>query len=142
MSIDQNKAIYREFTEEVLNQKHVDRMGDFMRPDVVEHTPGWPSGLEGARQIVEGFFRAFPDLHITIEDIVAEDDKLVARLTGTGTHQGEFNGIPPTGKRVTATSMDMVRFRDGKFAEHWELVDNLGMLQQLGVIPEAAQAGV
>jgi predicted ester cyclase len=75
-------------------------------------------------------------MHVTIDDLVAEGDKVAARYKWTGTHQGIFNGIPPTGKRVTITGLDLWRLRDGKCVEHWNQEDNLGLLQQLGAIPE------
>jgi steroid delta-isomerase-like uncharacterized protein len=141
MSTEQNKATYRRFIEEVLNQQQVDLAGEFIQEDAVERTPGWPSGLEGARQGIAAFLTAFPDLRLTIEEPVAEDHKLVARLTARGTDQGEFNGIPATGKTATVTGMDMWWVRDGKCAEHFQLMDNLSLLQQLGVIPQQEPAG-
>ena len=133
MSTEDNKAIYRRFIEEVINGHNPERLEAFLTPDFIEHAPGVPSGLAGARQFTAAYFRAFPDLHLAIDDLIAEGDWVVARLTATGTHRGVFRGVAPTGKRVTITSFDAWRVQDGKCAEHWSQVDLLGILQQLGV---------
>ena len=86
------------------------------------------------------YLTAFPDLHFTVEDLIAEGDKVVARLTVRGTQQGAFMGIPPTGKHVTVTGIDINRLAGGKSVEHWLNMDTLGLLQQLGVIPAPGQA--
>jgi steroid delta-isomerase-like uncharacterized protein len=130
---------YRQWVEEVFNQRRTDRIDEYIAADFVERTPNWPSGLEGARQSVAVFLTAFPDLHIDVEDVVAQGDKLVARQCATGTHLGEFQGIPPTGKQFNVTGMDMWRVEGGKCAEHWIEMDMLGLLQQLGVIPQPEQ---
>jgi predicted ester cyclase len=85
------------------------------------------------------YLTAFPDLHFTVEDIIAEGDKVVTRLTCRGTQQGAFMGIPPTGKQATVTAIDINRFAGGKSVEHWLNMDTLGLLQQLGVIPAPGQ---
>ncbi len=106
-------------------------------PDFVNHTapPGVPPTREGGRQLMALFRAAFPDGHMTIEDMLAEGDKVVTRKTFHGTHQGEFMGIPPTGRQVAIQVIDIVRVVEGQVVEHWNAVDNLGLLQQLGVIP-------
>jgi predicted ester cyclase len=81
------------------------------------------------------FMGAFPDCQFTIEDMIAEGDRVATKKTFTGTHKGEFNGIPPTGRRVTLTFVDILRLRDGKIVEHWLSMDQLSFLQQLGVAP-------
>jgi predicted ester cyclase len=140
MSAEDNKAVYRRFIDEVFNNKNVARIDQFIQPDFVDHTPGLPSGLDGAKQGVAGFLTGFPDIHFAIEDQIAEGDKVVARLTMSGTHQGEFAAIPPTGKRVTMRAIDVWRLRNGKCAEHWLEMDNLGLMQQLGMIPQSGSA--
>jgi predicted ester cyclase len=140
MGTEENKAIYRQFIEEVFNHKDLSRIGDFIGSDMVEHTPNFPSGLEGAKQGIGAFVIGFPDLHITIEVLIAEGDKVVARLTQGGTHRGEFAGVPPTGKEVSIAGIDIWRLSEGKCAEHWLEMDNLGLMQQLGVIPVPEQA--
>ena len=140
MSAEENKALYRQWIEEVFNKRQTDRIGDFVASDIVEHTPNFQSGLEGARQGVGVFLTAFPDLRVTVEEVVAEGDRLVARLSASGTQKGSFQGIPPTGREMTVAGMDMWRVAGGKCAEHWLEMDSLGMLQQLGVIPQPEQA--
>ncbi len=91
------------------------------------------------RMYMTAVLAAFPDLHVTPEDVIAEGDSVVARLTSRGTHQGEFQGIPPTGKQITLTGIEVFRIADGTIAERWGEFDFLGLLQQLGVIPSPAQ---
>ena len=97
--------------------------------------------LEQYKQLVTMYFSAFPDLHLTIEDQIAEGDKVVTRWTARGTHQGPFMGIPPTGKRAVVTGIAIDRFANGKFVENWNNGDDLGLLQQLGVVPVPGQVG-
>jgi steroid delta-isomerase-like uncharacterized protein len=140
MSTEENKASYRRFMEEMVNNKQLNRVEECIAADMVEHTPGLSSGATGLRQDFEGFFSAFPDMQVTIDDLVAEGDKVAARYSWTGTHQGVFNDIPATGKQVIVTGLDLWRLREGKCIEHWNQEDNLGLLQQLGVIPTPGQA--
>jgi predicted ester cyclase len=142
MSTEENKAVVRRFYEEVVNQKKRAVLDEVFDPDLVDHfaPPGTPGGPEGARQTLGMFLTAFPDLHFTVEDLIAEGDKVVARVTMSGTQQGAFMGVPPTGKHVTITGIDINRFVGGKSVEHWVEMDALGMMQQLGVIPPPGQA--
>lgn len=137
MSTEQNKALVRRFYDEVFNRKNLAAINDFLDPHIVEHAlpPGLPGGSEGSRQFIGMYLAAFPDLHLTFEDIIAEGDKVAARFTLQGTHRGEFMGIPPTSKQVAMTGIQIVRVADGRIAENWINLDALGMLQQLGVIP-------
>ena len=137
MSTEDNKAVVRRFYEEVMNQKKRAVLDEVFDLNVVDHfaPPGTPGGLEGARQTLGMFLTAFPDLHFTVEDLIAEGDKVVARATLSGTQHGAFMGIPPTGKHVTMTGIDINRFAGGKSVEHWVEMDTLGLMQQLGVIP-------
>jgi predicted ester cyclase len=130
MSTEDHKALVRRFYEEVFNKKNMAAIDDFVAPN----------HIEGAKQSITMYLTAFPDLHVTVEDMVAEGDKVVARLTVRGTHQGAFLGIPPTGKQVTGTAIDVNRIADGKSVEHWNEMDTLGLLQQLGVGPVPGQA--
>ena len=110
-----------------------------MAPGVVVHVsaaPGALEGLEAWRRFSGPFAEAFPDLRLSVEDIAAEGDTVAARVAFRGTHRGEFQGIPPTGKEVAFTSMEFNRVRDGKVEEHWVELDLLGLMQQLGAIPE------
>jgi len=137
MSTEVNKASMRRFYDEVFNKKHRVAIDEFIDPNQVDHAapPGTPGGLEGAKQTVTMYLTAFPDLYFTVEDLIAEGDKVVARLTTRGTQQGVFMGIPPTGKHATVTAIDINRMAGGKSIEHWLEMDTLGLLQQLGVIP-------
>jgi steroid delta-isomerase-like uncharacterized protein len=137
MSTEDNKALVRRFYEEVFNRKNIAAIDEFIAPNVVDHAapPGTPGGIEGQKQLIGQYLTAFPDLHFTVEDMIAEGDKVVDRITARGTHQGEFMGIPPTGKHATVTAIDITRIAGGKFVEHWLEMDTLGMLQQLGVVP-------
>ena len=137
MSTEANKTSARRFYDEVFNKKNRAAIDEFIDPNQVDHAapPGTPGGLAGAKQTIGMYLTAFPDLHFTVEDMIADGDKLVARLTVRGTQQGAFMGIPPTGKHVTVTAIDISRMAGGKSVEHWLEMDTLGMMQQLGVIP-------
>jgi steroid delta-isomerase-like uncharacterized protein len=138
MSLEQNRTMARRSLEEVWNQGTLDIVDEIFATDYVYHDPGNPEGWhgqEGIRQAVSTYRAAFPDLHFTIEDMVAEGDRVVLRWTGTGTHKGELMGIPPTGKQVTIPGINLVRYEGSKAAEEWSGWDTLGMMQQLGVIP-------
>ncbi len=110
---------------------------ELVEPDALIRTP-LPIEATGARKLKEVFarlHRAYPDLHVTVEDVIAEGDKIVSRNTVTGTHRGEYMGIPPTGKSVTYNEIFIVRFADGRIAETWGVVDVFSQMKQLGVIP-------
>ncbi len=106
--------------------------------DYVEHVPpmpGQPRGREGLKWFLNGFHTAFPDLRMTIEDTIAEGEKGVVRYSMTGTHTGEFMGMPPSGKQFKVSGIDIARIVNGKCVEHWGEVDMLGLMQQIGAIP-------
>jgi steroid delta-isomerase-like uncharacterized protein len=134
---EQNKAIVRRIYDEVINKGNLALFDQLVAPDVIEHEalPGFASDREGVKQFFTMFRAAFPDLHFTAEDMIAEGDKVATRITVNGTHKGEFMGIAPTGKQITMTGIDILRFADGKVVEHWGNTDDLGMMQQLGVVP-------
>src|SRR5438874_9835054 len=140
-STEVNKSSMRRFYDEVFNKKNGAAIDEFINPNQVDHAapPGTPRGLQGAKQTINMYLTAFPDLHFTVEDMIAEGDKVVTRLTVRGTQQGIFMGIPPTGKHATVTAIDINRMADGKSVEHWLNMDTLGLLQQLGVIPAPGQ---
>jgi len=144
MSTQENKVLMHRFYEEVFNKKNLAATGDFLDPHIVEHMlpPGLPEGIEGSRQFIGMFLAAFPDLHITAEDVIAEEDKVTARFTVRGTHRGVFMGIPPTGKQVTMTGIQIGRIADSRMAENWLNMDALGLLQQLGVVPSPEHTNV
>jgi steroid delta-isomerase-like uncharacterized protein len=138
MSAEENKAIVRRFVDEVQSKGNIDVIDELCSPEFVNHSapPGVPSNCEGVKQVTAMFRQAFPDSYFIVEDMVAEGDKVATRKTFHGTHQGEFLGIPPTGQQVSIGLIDIVRIADGKVVEHWSMGDNLGMMQQLGVIVE------
>jgi predicted ester cyclase len=138
MSAEENKALDRRYVEEALNQGNVDVIDEIMAPEYVGHVASSPPmNRKGDKQFIHMLHAAFPDIHFTLEDQIAEGDMVVHRLTAHGTHQGEFNGIPPTGKQATVTAININRFAGGKVVEAWASFDMLGLLQQLGAIPAA-----
>jgi len=138
MSVEASKALVRRFYEDVVNKGDMRLAEEVLAADYVEHPsfPGTPSGLAGFRQFVAMVATAFPDLHVTVEDVIAEGDKVAARVTVSGTHRGVLLGtIQPTGTHATWTGIDLIRIADGKIVERWSQRDLLGLMQQLGVIP-------
>jgi len=145
MSTDQNKAVASRIPSELYNQGNLSVADEVFAEDYIEHhplPPGFPSGREAVRRFAAGLRGAFPDLQYTIEDIFAEGDRVAVRLTGHGTHQGrwELLPLPPTGRVVTWVEMHICRMADGKLAEHWPVVDQLGLLQQLGAVADPTPA--
>lgn len=144
MSTEDNKAIARRVYEEGFNAHNPAIVDEMFAADIVQHVPSPPPGFRGDREgVKQGFamiLSAFPDWHVTVEDMLAEGDKVVTRFTRQGTQRGELLGIPATGKSVTTTGIDIFRIADGKLAEHWVESDVLGVMQQLGVIPAPGQA--
>jgi predicted ester cyclase len=138
MSAMENKALVRRFVDEVQSQGNVDAIYEFCSPEFVNHSapPGLPPDREGIRVVTAMFRGAFPDSYFTVEDMIAEGDKVTTRKTFHGTHEGEFMGIPPSGRQVSMGLIDIVRICEGRVVEHWSVGDNLGMMQQLGVIPQ------
>jgi predicted ester cyclase len=132
-----NKSVIRRFVEEVQNKKNWDVYDELNDPEFVNHSapPGIPSDREGGKIYLGAFLNAFPDCRFTVDDMIAEGDQVVTKKTFTGTHEAEFAGIPPTGKRVTLQFVDIMRVRDGRIVEHWLSMDQLSFMQQLGVIP-------
>jgi steroid delta-isomerase-like uncharacterized protein len=137
-AIEKNKELLRKAVEEVWNKGNFDNMKEMISDDFVIHfsRPGEElRGPENVKQFYSSLRGAFPDLHFKILNQVAEEDKVVTHWTASGTHQGEFKGIPATGNKVTFTAMDIDRIVDGKAVECWSNVDELSLMQQLGVIP-------
>ena len=138
-----NKAISRRIVEEPFNEGRYDVIEELIAPSFVNHDPSVTDDLvgpEATRQLIETYRNAFPDIRITIEDQLAEGDRVATRWTARGTHQGELMGIEPTGKQATVTGLTIDRIENGKIVESWNNWDTLGMLQQLGVIPAMAPA--
>ena len=112
-------------------------MDELCSPDIVDHAapPGVPAGMEGAKQVIEMYLGAFPDLNVTVEDMITEGDKVATNITIRATHKGDLMGIPPSGKQVATEAMEIHRIADGKIVEHWEVLEQVTMMQQIGVIP-------
>ncbi|MDH5689938.1 MAG: ester cyclase [Candidatus Bathyarchaeota archaeon] len=136
MSLEENKAIVRRFIE-AYNNRNLDVFDDLLAPDYFDHTS--KVGPEGLKQLMNMAFKAFPDFHETIEDIIAEGEKVWVRITFTGTHTGEWMGIPPTGKKVTTEMVDIFRIIDGKLVEYRDVNNNLDFLKKLGIIEYTEQ---
>jgi len=135
MSAADNAALLRRWIQ-AYNDRDTAEEEAVRSADYVAHAAGLPTFDNASwKQFIWGFSTSFPDLHLTIEDLVPEDGKVAARITFRGTQRGEFMGIPPTGKQVTFSAMETNRVVGGKVAEHWVVVDMLGLLQQLGAVP-------
>jgi steroid delta-isomerase-like uncharacterized protein len=142
MSTEPNKEVARRYYESVLNDGEVGALDEMAVADYQEHDPlpGQGTGLQGLKDRVT-MLKSGLDSRFTIEDLIAEGDKVVVRWTNSGTNVGEFLGVPPTGKRFTIAGIDIHRLQDGKMAEHWHVVDNFSMLLQLGLIPPPGGGG-
>jgi steroid delta-isomerase-like uncharacterized protein len=125
-----NEQLLRRFYDETVNQRRLDMVDEIVAPDFVIN--GQPIGSEGIRQAAVWVRSVFPDLRVTVEDVVAERDRVVTRFTARATHRGEFLGVPATGEAVTLSGVHVDRVAHGRIAERWETVDLLGLLQQLG----------
>ena len=137
MSTEQNKTLIRRYTA-LMNQHNLDAAFANLSPDFQTHNippTGMPGGIEATKQFFTMLFTAFSDFEATLEDIIAEGDRVVIRMTGRGTHTGEFMGVQPTGKQVAWRFITIYRIADGKLAEVWSEADQLGMMQQLGLVP-------
>jgi predicted ester cyclase len=138
VSTQDNKVLVQRFYEEVINQKNLAALDQFISPNAVNHTV--PAGLpQGPSQFLSMHLNAFPDIKATVEDLLADGDKVVALVSIRGTHQGAFRAISPTGKPITVMGINIFRIVHGKIAEHWGLTDRLSALQQLGVVPAPGQ---
>jgi steroid delta-isomerase-like uncharacterized protein len=140
MSTEENKAIVRRYLDEAWIKKNVSVIDELMASDYARYLPGQPKPLdrEGQKQRIAGFHKAMPDLDFVVDDLFAEGDRVVFRVTIRGTHQGAFMGVAPTGKQVTVTAIDIARLENGKIVDHWGQMDMLGLMQQLGLIPTPA----
>jgi steroid delta-isomerase-like uncharacterized protein len=143
MTPEELKVRARRLTQEVFTQGDLAVADELVSPDYVHHVPGGPAGpgVTGLKEWVTLMRRTFPDLHLIVEDEIAEADRVAQRVTVRGTHQGTFLGVPPTGKQVSFEVIDINRIGpDGRFVEHWSSVDLFGVLRQLGALPADAAA--
>ena len=139
---EQNKVIVRRLFEELWNKGNLSVADQLFSPNYAHHDPSTPDfgrGPESERKRATLYRTAFPDLQLTIEDIIAEGETVMARWSCRGTHKGDLSGIAPTGKQVTISGVSIARFTRGKMVEGWVNWDALGLMQQLGVVPELAK---
>jgi steroid delta-isomerase-like uncharacterized protein len=139
MSTEENKALLRHAWDDIYGHRSLDAIEEYVVDDVIAHEPDADvRGLEEFKRYLTTFLAAFPDTSATIEDVVAEGDKVVSRYTVRGTHQGHTEEYgPPTGKQIVVEGITLYRFREGKLAEMWDRYDNLAVMQQLGLASEA-----
>lgn len=143
MTTEANKQLVRRIYGDIVNAGRLDLYADLLAEDIIDHE-GFPDtgrGCETYKQSLTVLRSAFPDLRMDVEDMVAEGDRVVTRLTLRGTHQGQYLGLAPTGRFVTTGSIDILRLAGGKAVERWAETDTLGLLQQLGAISEAVGGG-
>ena len=134
MSIEENKAlVHRAY--ELVNRRELDAFFELLAPEYVEHLPIGDKSLEQVKQYAGTVFGAFPDIHFTIEDMVAEGDKVAVRVTWRGTHKGVFMDITPTGNKIDITNANIIKIAAGKWVEFWNVTD-VRLMQQLGDIPD------
>lgn len=141
-ALERNRILARRLMEDDISRGDEATAEEIIHPDFFDHTnpPGMQHGLEGHKAIVRLFRAVFPDLQWRIDDLIAEGDKVVARTTMSGTQQGDFFGLPPTGRAVEMTGVHIVRVADGKIIEHWGSNDDLGLMRQLGAVPTPGEA--
>ena len=139
MTVDENKALVTRFIHEVFERGSADAVGELVADDFVPHT--WPGTNDkaGLKQAMTRVARGLSDAEFRIDDLIAEGDRVAARLTASATQVGEFMGIPPSGKRYTIEEIHVFRIRDGRISEHWHQFDQLGMMRQLGAMPAEGQ---
>jgi predicted ester cyclase len=137
----QNTEVFRRVIEEGFNRGNFDAWDDCFPAKFEEHEYGLPSTLAEFKQAIGGLRRAFPDIKLTIDEMVASGDKVWARITSRGTHQGPLMGFPPTGKPFEITVIDVCRFENGKIVEHWGVPDRFALLHQLGLLPSPQGKG-
>jgi steroid delta-isomerase-like uncharacterized protein len=142
MSTIDDKNVIRMFIEDVINQGRLERADDMVIDDFVEldPLPGQAQGREGRKDVIRQIRCAFPDIYWTVDEMIAEDEKVFTRFTWSGTHQGAFLGVPATGRRITVKGMVIDRLAAGRMADSGMLLDTLGMLQQLGALPPPTTA--
>lgn len=137
MSAEENKELIAYMIDQLVNQGNINVVDEVASPDFVEHEelpPGVPNGPDAPKIMFQMMHGAFPDMHAEIEQLVAEGDMVVAYMTWSGTHEGEFMGIPATGNSMSIKVMDMFQVVDGQVIGHWGVMDMMGMMQQLGLM--------
>jgi steroid delta-isomerase-like uncharacterized protein len=142
MSAEHNKELARRLFEEGFGKGNLGVLDEIMTPDAVDHTPfpGVASGREGYKQTISMIRSGFPDMKMKVEEMICEGDRVMARWTSTGTHQGEFMGVPASGKPINIGGLSELIISDGKIAGDWTQYDAIGMMTQIGAMPEGAMA--
>jgi steroid delta-isomerase-like uncharacterized protein len=135
-SLEENKLLIKSFVEQVLNKHNVAAVDKYYAPDLIQHSPSMGQGIQEFKEFFTPFFSAFPDIHAAIEHILAENNVVLVFLNWTGTHKGEFQGMPATNKPINMRTADLFRveYANGTIVEHWAVVDLLNLLQQTGMI--------
>ena len=143
MSTESNKAIVQRFYE-AFNGRKLPMLDEIVTPDFIDHNPGpgQPTGREGLKAALAGLQAAFPDMQIHIDGLLAEGDQVALRLTARGTNTGSLLGMPPSGRKVTFNAIEYYRLAAGRIVECWHVEDWLGVMQQLGALPEPEQRGL
>ena len=136
--VEANKALFKNCLEEIWNKRNLEVLDRCLAPDLIEHNPNIPQGLEGRKRFITALQAAFPDYHGELQDIVAEGDRLVARIVWTGTNDGAFQGRPPTHNKLRFSTSDFFRIENGRFVEHWDVVDSLPRAIALGIVQPPA----
>jgi len=132
----ENEDVFRRLIEQGFSKGNLAALDELFAPNFVEHQDGiMPPNIEGLKGAIVSLRTPFPDLKVTVEEIIASGDKTWARLTGRGTHLGPFMGRPPTGKSFAITIIDICRFENGKIVEHWGVADRASLMGQLGLLP-------
>ena len=138
MTHDENRDLVRDYYETVYNRRDLGQLDAFLAPDFVSAGPGGRMDREAHATALAASLAALPDLHLTVEEQLAEHDAVMTRWSATGTHRGALFGIPPTGRTVTASAIHVQHLRDGRIVDQWEQFDTLGVLGQLGLVPRPA----
>lgn len=135
-SLEVNKLLIKSFVQEVFNKHNLTALDKYYAPNIIQHNPMAGQGRQGFKQFFIPFFSAFPDVHATIEHILAENSVVLVFLNWTGTHKGQFQGIPATNKPINMRTADLFRIDDtnGTIVEHWDVVDSLNLLNQVGAL--------
>jgi steroid delta-isomerase-like uncharacterized protein len=130
--------VFRRVIDEGFNRGNFDAWDDCFPEHIIEHQYGLPSTLAEFKRSIAGLRRAFPDLHLEIDELIAQGDKVWARMTARGTHQGPFMGVAPSGRSFTITVIDVCRIEDGRIVEHWGVPDRFALMHQIGALPQLA----
>ena len=142
MSNEQNKANMSRLMVDLFVKGNMSVADELVTPDFIEHSaaPGLPTGIPGLKAIAHIIRSGFPDFNLTVDDVVAEGDRVVLRLTKSGTQLGELFGVPPSGKFASWSAIHIIRMENGKMAEHWDVIDFMSMMRQIGAIPTPGHA--